>query len=500
MTIIYENRKKQKNPEHISDIQLLWITNQLDKILLSPKADGTYSQIQIDKYYFEAEYIEKYNLYLVFDTTSYPLKHNDNIHARIKWIRGLHVLISKSNTCKYVIENEYELKEQIEIQNNMIDNYLTTTKDKIKWFPKYSFTVNMEKKNFLELLDIIPNTNYKTDGWIINIDKHVPLKYKPRDELTIDLLLKGNMFLTCENEHVNVSHLNNKLKEGIWRCYWGETGWIPRELRNDKVIPNPISLVNQLTKLHQNYWKASDMIKYLKYIYYSHEKQDLNKKTIEYLSRIKDYLMNNLDDVIKNHIMSNLNIFDIGCGKGNLIPIIKQITNQKFKYYGIDIDPSCIYVANMKYTDKSFYSWQWIDMTSDKLLENETGTFTMIIANNSLHNCRSDEQLIVLLDRINKVTTKGTVFYIHFIDADKIKNLKDDDLEIQLIDTNEQIYYFKYPWITNGFHEQILSYKNIKKIMSQMNWKLEKEFDSGTLNNSYDVFNSYHTSVLFIKE
>jgi len=498
---IYENRKKQKNPEHASKLQLLWLSTQIKKLAISPKADGTYSQIQIGKYHFEAEYVEQYDIYLVFDTSSYPLKHNDNITSRINWIRGIHPNTKNNKNCKYIIETINDLHNQLEIHNQLISTYIATTKDKIKWFPKYTCTLKMEKVNFFLLLDQIPNTIYKTDGWIINIDKHNPIKYKPPHEITIDLLYKDGKFYTCEDEIVQCMY-TSYTENGIWRCYWlnDKKCWVPRDLRKDKVVPNPILLVMQLTKLHEESWIVTDLIKDLKYIYYSHEKQNLDNHIVEYLNKSKDITTNNFTTIIKKYLNDRtypLNILDLGCGKGNLIQMIGKVTNKKLYYYGIDIDPSCIYIGMQRYPT---HIWKWQDMTSKELLDDTTIKFDIIVANNSLHNCEYDHQLLLLLYKIRKVTNIGSLFYINFIDVDKIDNYKYNDLEITSIDIKERIYNFKYPWIAKEFTEKVISGEHIKKIMYSMNWILEQEFNNNIKDISLELWSSYHTCYLFIKK
>ncbi len=161
---------RKNNPIHVDAAYLAWLSQQKSMITLSPKADGVYNEIRIGRYIFLGELVTigGQDIYLIFDTPSYPIKHKDNLVNRMKWIRNMHPIAKKLD----VLDNYSNSKEFIDLceqDTELLKEYLHDNRDKIKWYPKITITSNMNHDVFLKLLDvnIDSHLSYKTDGWII---------------------------------------------------------------------------------------------------------------------------------------------------------------------------------------------------------------------------------------------------------------------------------------------------------------------------------------------
>ncbi len=472
---------KKTNPIHINKCALSWLSKQQGNITLSPKADGIYAELKYNKHIFQAEYIKEINLYLIFDTLTYPFKHSNTLINRYKWIQTLHVM--KKEFKNELITSQEEFNIYTNYDSKLLEKYITNTTDNIKWFPKIMFQINMRSDDFLSLLDTNNNKLlYKTDGFIITSLKHIGrlskfvYKYKPKNELTIDILYKeGSWYMSDKQDLCIINNvLDTQLLESdnqyIFRCYWDDKTqlWIPREIRLDKTKPNNINIVNELESLHKDYWKASDLITY----YYDDTINKLDTNYIYYLQNQRA----NYKTIILDTISKFDNILDIGCGKGYLLQILKgkNITL-------VDINPSNIFILQNKY--EGLYTYICSDMnTYSKYM---IGKYDIIIFNNSLHYMRDINEF---LENINCI-----YIYIHFIDSDLIFE-KFDYNDIKIIKMEGSLYEFNYPWKKNKFYENLLSFTKLNKKMEKHNWKITNIFEYEN-----DEFTKIHKYILYTK-
>lgn len=438
----------KNNPVHIKSHQLIWLAKQKNKNLyLSPKADGTYKQINIiNKLIFEAEYIEKLNLYLVFDIKNYPSVQNNTYLNRLNYLNALHKM--KQATIEKV-SSLNQIKKLIEIHNNNLVEYLGSNVNGIKWYPKQVFINNLKGEDLLDLLDDENiKFNYDTDGWILTLDNFKNIfKYKPKNHLTIDLYFKNNMFFTSDNTIVNCDFENddNKQNNSIYRCYWLNNKWKAKDLRFDKLYPNPSYLVDELENLHQNYWTANSLKKYFnENLYYTFDENIFIEDLV--IKKILDNKKNIINRITNIITFEDKNIIDIGCGKGIFLDSIKN----HYSYLGIDIDPCCITLAEFKYkSKKNTFIWQ-------NFVNLELGCdYNIFLLINTIHFFIND--LDSFFQKINKLLLPQCQIIILFIDYDKI--LEDfnynDELIIKKI--NNELFFFKYPWINKSFEEKIIS-------------------------------------------
>jgi 2-polyprenyl-3-methyl-5-hydroxy-6-metoxy-1,4-benzoquinol methylase len=544
--------RQLKNPIHIRPYELIYICRLLDEnnnVYLSPKADGIYSQQVINKINVEAEHI--LGKYLIFDTPSYPIKHNNTYENRINW---LSLTLGYKNKIKEIYSTD-----QL-IENLLIDDINNNNNNNNDYYVKSVYKIKASGKEFLKMLevDLISILNYPTDGFIITIDEfdHA-FKYKPLDKLTIDVYCNQGNFISSENVVIfNEQHFKN----GIWRCYWStdlgsnlrsndigsnlrsndigsnlrsndlgsnlrstdlgsnlrstdlgsnlrsndngstnnENKWIPIEHRIDKSVPNKTSTIRELENFHYYPWNSMELEKMLdQSYYYSHKATNMSKQIILMIDFFKTISNNHINLIIEQQLknMNCANVLDIGCGNS------KIITNRMTKYVGIDIDPICITKnVNLKKHKKS--EWFWADFNSEKwqimdclpinVLQNEN-SFNIFIIKNCINYVNNLDDFIKTL---NYLAMLQSMLYIVTLDNDVIENYDNANISIEKIENNK--FKFKYPWIDKECIETIISSTILINVLKQNNWLLTQQ-----LNPIYNecpqlnTFVSYHKILIF---
>lgn len=485
---------KKHNPIHTNVCALVWLAKQKGNITLSPKADGVYSELTYKNYIFQGEYIKELDIYLIFDTLTYPIKHSNTLMNRYKFIQNLHVM--KKDFKNEIIMTQKQMINKIINDTTLLEKYIGNTIDKIKWFPKITFQLNMEGNIFLSLLDVNIETYllYKTDGYIITSLKNIGklssciYKYKPKNELTIDILYNGNVWYMSDFKQqlclmTNVDDtqlLNFDNKPHIFRCYWNDNAqmWIPKEIRFDKVKPNNINIINELESLHKNYWTASQLSNSSQY-YYDDTVNKLDINYIHYLQTQRAIYKN----VLLNVILKFNTILDIGCGKGYLLKVLGH-SNPNKNITLVDINPANIFVLQNKYDKK--YKFICSDMNLHSTFLNME-SYEMIIFNNSLHYMNDVDDF---LDNINQ----SLCIYIHFIDADLINdNFEYNNIKITKL-KQKSLFEFSYPWKKNKFCENLLSFTELHNKMEKHNWILKNMHNY----DDNDEFIKIHKYVIYV--
>ena len=338
---------------------------------------------------------------------------------------------------------------------------------------------------------------YKTDGFIITSLKNIGklstyiYKYKPKNELTIDILYNENIWYMnafedclktkqtlCVVNNVDITQIVKLDNEHIYRCYWNDDiqMWTPREIRYDKVKPNSMTIINELEKLHENYWTAESIANLSQYYY----DDTVNKLDIDYINYLK-----NQRAIYKNiilNVISKFNtILDIGCGKGYLLKVLNHNNTNK-NITLVDINPSDIFVLQNKYNEKHKVICADMNLYSAYL---NIELPEMIIFNNSLHYMNDID---TFLENVNQ----SLCIYIHFIDADLINdNFEYNNIKITKV--NELSFKFSYPWKKNKFRENLLSFTELHNKMEKHNWILENMY-----NYDDDEFIKIHKYVIYV--
>jgi SAM-dependent methyltransferase len=530
------NKKKLQNPVHIKQFQLAYICSLLQdekyQITIAPKADGINSIIEYKSKLLEAEDMGTYKL--VFDSKSYPITHNDTIYARTQWIRSLSPFNFNN---KYEASSLDDVHAIIEYDNNMLNNM--PNKD-IDWFPKTTILIKLSDTNkFIEILETQPNTIYNTDGWIVTVyykfNNEIkllfgsPLKVKPIEHMTIDLLYDGKSFVTSNGTKI-LTEQPLILQQGIWRCNYDSIKkiWVPIGPRSDKYQPNPDHIINPIIKYHENPWKPSDIIKHMdnKSIYYpsfvDNKSLPLGKHTVKFLDYRRKYMGLLLRDIIKTN-SDNL-IVDIGCGNGSTLDNIHGINYKK--YIGIDKDYACL--CRCMYKIKQYDSLIWGDITEQNWAYfNDNSIYEepcdIILCINVIHYVNSKIKMDHFVKNIQKISKIGTKFLLVALDPDimgscNLSNMPDDEFTIRNL-SNRVItddidvptdsvggnYYFKYPWLSRDFIEYIPKISLFEDEIKRSGWIEEKNIkeyewlEKYEINDIFKKYNSFHKIKLFSK-
>lgn len=471
-------------PIHMDHLTLIWLSKQKEQLTLSPKADGIYSEIKNKDNIFQCEYIEQLDMYLVFDSKKFHIKHNNTLINRTNWIRSLHPYASKLPLPP--IHNFEQLNTIIKKDTELLKEYLNNTIDKLKWYPKPVFLLELPYTSFLGILDenIDNILLYKTDGWIVTNNDKINMKshkYKPKNELTIDILYKDDKWFSKECELYNVNNKDDIDDNTIWRCYWENNRWQPKELRLDKKIPNNQAIINNLEDIHNHYITAKDLIEKIGSYnyYYNHNKDiklDVPKKWIDYLESQRELFRENILDIIQKngHIK---NILDIGCGKG----FLNTVVDKNFNVTGIDIDPFNIYEVKNKYKGCA-YEWIWEDVNIYNFSLNKK--YDLVVLNNTIHTI---DDINNFMQKINIITHDDSKVYIHFLDKESIK-LNNVEFIKQI---DDELYEFNLPWNCNNIKEKIVSSIELNNIMNHNLWKLEYEYKLDAIFNEYILMHKY---------
>lgn len=456
------------NPIHIHNYELLHVYDNLENYYITPKADGTGCNLIYNGpnnltvasnskkgTILKCEYIESLDIYLVYDIIN-SFQINTSYKSKMIYLSKLH---GNNLQLHYKIICMEDLHNALDLFNDNLKQYLLTTCDKIKWFPKPIFTFDIHQKQVL--FDVLDNEYiniFPTDGHIImsDIDNHI-YKYKPKYHNTVDLTYNNNILNTSDNHEINFTNgFNiNLVCRCIYRCYWINGEWWPKERRHDKIFANPKYVVDELEILHNNYWKAKDLYNY-KYVatYYNHNIDSKLSESIQHILEYKNILLQN---IMKNINIDKKNIMDIGSGNGN---IIKLLSNRHAKYVGIDIDPICVYNTSKKYTNKkNIYIWN--NFMDYELFGNKYDIIFMI---NTIHYFIND--LDRFLKKMADIMENNGVGIIMTIDYDEITNLNiNNEIIVKKCDDNDVEFY--YSWLNRNFTEKYINHEHLSNKMNE---------------------------------
>ena len=506
-------------PKHILPHQMIKIN--YSNITISQKTDGIlkmdidkdtlYPAVSEDFEYvkMDAEYIEKLDLYLVFGLRSYTKIHNSPLD-------DYNDLISEHKYCSNS-NNYFDTTNRIDIIRNIMNEtknilkFCNENKDKKnKWYPKKvwyfrdkklillvlniieQYQVNLANKcqkiyDNQEMSSFIKMNEFKTDGIIIYKNKKEIYKYKPKDHMTSDLSIDGQ----------------------IWRCYWNDNKWNKREIRCDKQYPNPAKLVEELEYYHQNSWCIQDIIDYLKEsvikdIYYQHD----NVTDYDYNS-FRKYNQKIFNDIVETYYYrKRYNFLDLGCGYCNNILWKDNDT----KIDGIDIDIAAIennknknlYIGDLtqKWNNKSnsviknFYSKHFN-------LQNLIGNYDIVIMNFSIQYVfQTKEGFKNFISELNRNTKINTQLYMSFITIEEDIYLPKGSyikMTESQIEYDEEIIKKVVPrWMRTYYtfrhytpiNEPMINSEKMKELMKLYGWKFSKDFEKeNKIKNSWSQLN-----------
>ena len=531
--------EKHKYPVHIDPCQMIWLGKK--DCLIREKADGIYTDAIPFKHYphnnifskhvIKSEFLEDDNLNLIFD-----IDMNDyNIIERYQELRKAHPF-TKDHSEVIVLENVNHFVEEVEKERKIYQKFKQHVEDNNifdpLWYPKAAWFVKgkidskgtiiseltkivTELNNSDEYDTLINKSEFLIDGYIVQpISGNTEAKIKPHDQMTADLLFDGSKWLTRERKHIkNVKADNIRLSKNIWRCYWKDNNWIPREIRWDKKIPNPNFIVDYLTKYNSNKWLVNDILKYESSYYNESNKIDYK------LQKIFQKQRNIQLEIFKfNQCHKNSKWLDIGCGKGNSIKNINYFNPAE--YVGFDNDPNCVWEAKLRH-ESEYHNFTFFDFNLEDKYHNLVSTdkinnvFDYLVLNFVIHYAaKSKEVWNNWLNQINLRSKSGSVLFVNFMNYDKLKNItKDDKFElndtsyIELIENkefdqslNQKWAKIKFDWVhSDPILEPVLTNDFIVDQFYQYGWKLTNNYNLDEDNSTNDKFCSIYSWLTLTK-
>lgn len=512
------DQENTKHPIHINpkNINSFLETNNI----ITEKADGItkydlkginfYPPIKnVNTSKLTAEYIEKLNLYMIYDAND-----DDNIINLISKLRNNHPYIP--NTEKINLLEINKLQNYAESESNNFKKYISDNKDsgKTLWWPK---KIWLAKKgiNLLNDLSILQNYNnniFDIDGWILtNIDTKKSLKIKPKSHLTLDLLYDKNIWYLREEPINNVIYNQKLVNSGnIYRCYWNtqfET-WEAKEVREEKKKANNAYIEKELRDYHLNSWSYQDLINVIESSnlrpYYQQDTQKYHSKNIG-------------SNIIR--LIDNKKVLDIGCGHK-----YEKMSKYCEDYLGIELDYDIItkndnnlWIDFTKPWDFEIQSkilgnsiWKYYTQNYNKL----NSKFDIFICNNTIHYAALDNKdWDNLIEEINKRSDTKSKIYIKFLDSDQLLkyNVLDKDIihnlnyvkKINLKNSNALSNYFikiYYSWChIKPNIECVINKDVIIKSFNEYDWNILKYntyIDKKTNNSWNDYFNCFSELIL----
>jgi hypothetical protein len=445
---------------------------QQDICYLTLKADGLYTSENVIEIGNVCEYETIGRKKFIFNN----IDDSSNIQNRI------------FNVAKKLKMNYPQIFNEDLTKNNfsdIMDRY-------IKYYQKIDtevipkFYLRIKKENFIDIIKILenfyPETGFPNDGWVLvpKNEKFIA-KLKPVNHLTIDLKYKNGKFYANYWNEIIVNNSRRLRNNSIYRCYWEDNKWIPKEERPEKNKPNNINVVEVVS----NYLLKGFNLKYLdesKMLnYYDHCKTENTKKEyIDFFSFMKDFTK---EWIISTRIdFGNSKLLDVGSGKSASFNMLSEIG---FKYIiGIDSDPICILKSTIKSRTNNYI---WMDINNNwNITDNVSqygplwdtsqlykmkhlyNKFDLILFNFSIFYCRF-ENYETLISNINNCSKKGTYLLYNYIDYDISTDVLKEEFGIK---QNNNYISINLPWKSCTHQEPKFNNILFKQQLLNNNWKL----------------------------
>lgn len=485
-SIGYQNTKQKFTylpPRHILPNEI----NYLSNCLIKEKSDGInvtklpniiYPLTSIINNNIKAEYIEDLDLYLVYDIDI----NNMNIIERQEYLRQIHPF-TKNLINFQQINNINELIKVIEYERNNIINFINSTTEEIKWYPKASFKIDIFNEKFINeinsyveeidnSINSFINDEYiiKNDGLILTpLDGSQEIKIKPKKLQTIDLLYTNNNWVDSNNIiHTNIITKNKCKDNKIYRCYpiinENEINFVPKEIRYDKKRPNS----NKICILINCILKMNWLINYNNINTYY---QKNNKVYILNIINILEYNKKFMLTYIKNiNPTNNKYWLDLGCGNCKFYTDIKNYNPKK--YVGIDNDIKLIIKSYVKFNEDQQIQLHcsnlgecWLHSSNYKIYNfNFEIKYDYIICNFSLMHFCTD----LFWEQLNNVSKSGTIFMFNLTLPNILWSLNNSYLKSN--DTDCEIYL---EWIHDKpIKEKIILKETINNYINKYQWEI----------------------------
>jgi hypothetical protein len=394
--------------------------------MISPKADGVPENIDVGNETWRAERItvDGKEHHLVFDTLTDDTWQQQMDHAKALW-------------------------------------------DETKpWTAKQVYQVHGPE--LLTCTSSPPETTYPNDGWIVEQGRQCH-KVKPRCHLSIDLECRDNAWFTGESFEIGFIKSKAKHRDGVWRCYWENNAWTPKEYREDKSRGNSYHIVVQLTLEHRMPWNPQDFLTSESTMWY-HKNRDVCP---EFVSR-----------------ETFSNCLNLGCGfkrhDGVNVDIDLAVLETNDLLMNMDI-PWTVEVQ-AKHFGKVWHRVNLLELNPLKR------TFDHVC----MHLCISHLQTNQWLDEVNQRTKVGSQLHISFLDADTlpdtpiwfggyglIHKISDKEVRVRMPNTHH-----------HSITECAVYGKELCALLKGNQWKLSKEHEPF---HNRSILRPHYRKMLFVK-
>lgn len=470
-----------KKVHHITIEHLCYLMKE--DCCLTFKADGVFHKEDIFNGYCEYEKLDD-GRELVFDYVTEENKDQD-----VKTRMEEYCKLSNFSYPEFDVLNS---KNFMNIMEEYIKFYFSL---KIDVIPKLYLKIN--KKDTLQIIKIIydyfPQMSYPTDGWIVvPTEVKYTAKIKPMNQLTIDLYhIKGN-FYDC-HKNLYVIENNKRLKNRtIYRCYFKDNKWFPREERPDKRYANSNYVVN----IVQNQLNFKLLIQKINFMNNNYYDNPTNGNNLDFLQHLRDESTKWLLEC------KNKKCLDIGCGKCSSYLMWKEIGVKKV--VGLDIDPICIFKStalsgsnnyilfnfNLDWSlfDQSQYFGEVWKISQQFKMRSFYDKFDYIVFNFSIHYSKN---YINLINQLSRVIKSGTVLKFNWIDY---RNINIFDISI-----SDNIVRMKLPWKDNYNSENTFNSEEFHKCLVEKKWTQKSVIKIRTFHEKYKNWqeNIYYETWVF---
>lgn len=444
------------------------LKNKADGILVYNIPSNTYPITINNK--LKAEYIENLDLYLVFD-----INIEMSIEDRYTYLRELHPSTKHiKHPTITTIEEYYRLVEK---ENKLFSDFLLEPYTTYRWYPKAAWKIGCHN-NMIEFYNNLLNgCKYEdadeivpSDGMIITpLNGDRELKLKPGNLMTIDLLYKNHKWIDRDGYCYNDIIKNNneiELSESIWRCYPDKLMYEPREIRHDKIKPNPRNVVSCILSLANIEFKSS-------YPYIYRTNQVVN--TIEW-KKIVSINNNTIKEMIVD--LPCKHILDLGCGNGKSIQFLKDFKS----YHGIDMDVNMLArgITNHSIENITFNNLDLsIDWHQPGVMWNNTIQdikYDTVIAINSLQHFSTD----IFWEQLNRITTSNTKMLFNLVSMEN--NYRFEFENNSYIERKDDSIHYMF----TSIHKEPMKEPYINSI-EKHGWKIIKQYkpDTSLLPSNY---------------
>lgn len=246
----------QKLPNELYNYKHFLIREKIKGTFVNDIPIGIYPHNEyITKMQIKAEYLEEYDLYLVYDI-NIP---NTTILERYNILRKSHSytmnkqIITSINTLD-------ELKLYIDDDNNNMMKFINENKrETIKWYPKFlcEYRTMNDKIIYKQLIDYISTNCFNFNSIIITpLDGEDEIKIKPKTLLSINLKYYNKKWLDKNNnDRTSIIDCKNIIPKNncIYKCY-PKIDTYPlifkvNEYRYDKKIPDDSHTINNIINI-----------------------------------------------------------------------------------------------------------------------------------------------------------------------------------------------------------------------------------------------------------